>query len=55
MLRLFVEQAGPVSRSALAEAVTGLTPAQLDRELTRLDAPAVFGELMAEDATTSGR
>jgi hypothetical protein len=38
VLRLFVEQAGPVSRSALAEAVWGLTPARLDRELTRLDA-----------------
>ena len=38
VLRLFVERAGPVSRAALAEAVPALTPAQLDRELTRLDA-----------------
>jgi hypothetical protein len=38
VLRLFVEQAGPVSRAALAEAVTGLTPGGLDRELARLDA-----------------
>lgn len=38
VLRLLVEGAGPVSRAALAEAVPGLTPARLDRELTRLDA-----------------
>lgn len=38
VLRLFVEQGGPVSRAALAEAVSGLTAAQLDRELRRLDA-----------------
>jgi hypothetical protein len=38
VLRLFVEQAGPVSRAALTEAVPGLTAARLDRELARLDA-----------------
>ena len=37
ILRLFVEYAGPVSRTALAQAVSELTPSRLDRELTRLD------------------
>ena len=37
VLRLFVEQAGPVSRTELAETVSGLTLARLDRELARLD------------------
>jgi hypothetical protein len=38
VLRLFVEHPGPVSRAALAGAVPGLTPAQFDHELNRLDA-----------------
>lgn len=37
VLRLFVDHAGPVSRTALAQAVSDLTPSRLDRELTRLD------------------
>ena len=37
VLRLFVDHAGPVSRTALAQAMSHLTPSRLDRELTRLD------------------
>ena len=37
VLRLFVERAGPVSLTALRRAASGLTPARLGRELTRLD------------------
>lgn len=38
VLRLFVEHPGPVSRTALAQAVPDLPPSRLDRELARLDA-----------------
>jgi len=38
VLRLFVEQPGPVTRDALARAVPAMAPARLDRELARLDA-----------------
>lgn len=37
VLRLFVEHAGPVSKTALAQAMPDLTPSRLDRELIRLD------------------
>ena len=38
VLRLFVEHAGPVSKTALVQAAPGFTPSRLDRELARLDA-----------------
>jgi hypothetical protein len=50
VLRLFVEHAGPVSRTALAQAVSHLTPSRLDRELARLDAQDLI--VLTGDAVT---
>jgi hypothetical protein len=50
VLRLFVEHAGPVSKTALAQAVPDLTPSRLDRELTRLDVQDLI--VLADDAVT---
>jgi hypothetical protein len=50
VLRLFVDHAGPVSRTALARAVSDLTPSRLQRELARLDAQDLI--VLTDDAVT---
>jgi len=48
VLRLFVEQEGPVSKATLGRALPGFTAARLDRELARLDAQDLI--LLQDDA-----